>query len=54
MRLPVVIVSRLPEVSEWLDALDAGAADYCAAPFEHQHMSWLIESALLASQQAPV
>jgi DNA-binding NtrC family response regulator len=52
--LPVVVVSRLPEVSEWLDALDAGAADYCAAPFEHQHMSWLIESALLASQQAPV
>jgi DNA-binding NtrC family response regulator len=53
LRLPVVVVSRLPEVSEWLDALDAGAADYCAAPFEHQHMSWLIESALLASQQAP-
>ena len=52
MWLPVVVVSRLPEVSEWLDALDAGAADYCAAPFEHQHMSWLIESALLASQQA--
>ncbi len=54
LRLPVVVVSRLPEVSEWLDALDAGAADYCAAPFEHQHMSWLIESALLASQQALV
>ena len=54
LRLPVVVVSRLPEVSEWLDALDAGAADYCAAPFEHEHMSWLIESALLASQQAPV
>jgi hypothetical protein len=52
LRLPVVVVSRLPEVSQWLDALDAGAADYCAAPFEHQHMSWLIESALLASQHA--
>jgi len=52
LRLPVVVVSRLPEVSEWLDALDAGAADYCAAPFEHQHVSWLIESALLASQHA--
>jgi DNA-binding NtrC family response regulator len=51
LRLPVVVVSRLPEVSEWLDALDAGAADYCAAPFEHQHISWLIASALLASQQ---
>jgi DNA-binding response OmpR family regulator len=52
MRLPVVVVSRLPEVSEWLDALDAGATDYCAAPFEHRHMSWLIQSALLASQHA--
>ena len=53
LRLQVVVVSRIPEVSEWLDALDAGAADYCAAPFEHQHMSWLIASALLASQQVP-
>ena len=52
LRLPVVVVSRIPEVSEWLDALDAGAMDYCAAPFEHQHMSWLIQSALLASQHA--
>jgi hypothetical protein len=26
--------------------------DYCAAPFEHQHMQWLIQTALLASQQA--
>jgi DNA-binding NtrC family response regulator len=52
LRLPVVVVSRLPEVSEWLDALDAGAVDYCAAPFEHQHMQWLIQTALLASQQA--
>lgn len=54
LRLPVVVVSRIPEVSAWLDALDAGAADYCAAPFEHQHMSWLIASALLASQHAHV
>jgi len=54
LRLPVVVVSRLPEVSGWLDALDAGAADYCAAPFEHQHMSWLIESALLAARYSLV
>jgi DNA-binding NtrC family response regulator len=53
LHLPVVVVSRLPEVSEWLDALDAGAVDYCAAPFEHQHMQWLIQTALLASQHAP-
>jgi hypothetical protein len=33
-QLPVVVVSRLPEVRAWLDALEAGAADYCAASFE--------------------
>lgn len=49
--LPVVVVSRIPETSEWLDALDAGAADYCAAPFEKPHISWLVESALLATQR---
>jgi len=51
IKAPVVVVSRIPETSEWLDALDAGAADYCAAPFEHQHISWLIESALAATRR---
>jgi DNA-binding NtrC family response regulator len=54
LQLPVVVVSRLPETSEWLDALDAGAADYCAAPFERQHISWLVQSALLAGRHVPV
>ena len=54
LQLPVVVVSRIPETSEWLDALDAGAADYCAAPFEHRHISWLIQSAMLATQRVPV
>lgn len=49
LQLPMVVVSRIPETSEWLDALDAGAADYCAAPFERPHISWLVESALLAA-----
>lgn len=49
---PVVVVSRIPETSEWLDALEAGATDYCAAPFERQHISWLVQSALLSRQHA--
>jgi len=53
LQLPVVVVSRIPETSEWLDALDAGAVDYCAAPFERQHISWLVQSALLAGQRVP-
>lgn len=44
--IPVVVVSRLPEVSNWLDALEAGAADYCAAPFETVQMRWLLETHL--------
>ena len=52
LSVPVVVVSRLPEVSGWLDALESGAADYCSAPFEKQQMRWLIGSVLLGSQQA--
>jgi hypothetical protein len=43
---PVVVVSRLPEVDAWLNALEAGAADYCAAPFEPVQMRWLLENHL--------
>lgn len=42
--LPVVVVSRLPEVDGWLNALEDGAADYCAAPFEAIHLRWLLET----------
>ncbi len=42
--LPVVVVSRHPEVPEWLDAIEAGASDYCAAPFEPTGIRWLLQS----------
>lgn len=45
--LPFVVVTRLPEVVRWLDALEAGATDYCAAPFEMQQVQWVMESAML-------
>ena len=44
--LPVVVVSRLPEVSAWLDALEQGAADYCGAPFERKQVGWVLKSSL--------
>jgi len=44
--VPVVAVSRLPEVSLWLNALELGAADYCAPPFESIQIQWILESAL--------
>ncbi|WP_031500981.1 hypothetical protein [Bryobacter aggregatus] len=43
---PVVVVSRVPEVNEWLDAMDAGAVDYCAAPFEREQLDWILESTI--------
>jgi DNA-binding NtrC family response regulator len=42
--LPVIVVSRVPDVSEWLDAIEAGASDYCAAPFESNHIRWILEA----------
>ena len=44
--LPVVVVSRLPEVREWLDALEHGAIDYCGAPFEPSQVRWVLDSSL--------
>lgn len=43
--LPVTVVSRRAEVSEWLDALDAGAWDYCSPPFESRPIRWILQKA---------
>jgi DNA-binding NtrC family response regulator len=50
--LPVVVVSRIPEVSGWLDALDAGATDYCGAPFEAAQVRWVLDSSLKTEPRA--
>lgn len=49
--LPVVVVSRTPETSEWLNAIEAGAVDYCAAPFEASHINWILATALFQGEQ---
>lgn len=41
---PVVVASSQPEVNDWLDALEAGAADYCAAPFDSRQIGWILDS----------
>jgi DNA-binding NtrC family response regulator len=43
---PIVVVSRHPEVSGWLDSIEAGAADYCAAPFESAQLQWILETSM--------
>lgn len=45
-RVPIVVVGRLPEVSDWLDSIEAGATDYCTAPFETAQIEWVLETCL--------
>ena len=45
--LPFVVVTHIPETTEWLDALEAGATDYYASPFETRQIRWLMESVSL-------
>ncbi len=44
--LPVVVVTRLPDSDKWLDALEAGASDYCSAPFEPIQVRWILSAVL--------
>jgi DNA-binding NtrC family response regulator len=44
--LPIIVVSRCPETSQWLEVLEAGASDYCSPPFEPIQMRWILETAL--------
>jgi DNA-binding response OmpR family regulator len=50
--LAVVVVTRLPGTSQWLDALDSGAADYCGAPFERVQVRWIMESVTRGQRRA--
>jgi DNA-binding response OmpR family regulator len=44
--VPFFVATRMPSTMDWLDALEAGATDYCSAPFEPRRVNWLMESAL--------
>ena len=48
--LPFIVVTRVPETTEWINALEAGATDYCSAPIEARQLHWLMESALAGSR----
>lgn len=48
----VVVATRQPEVCEWLDAMEAGAADYCAAPFEREQVLWILQSSVYRMRAA--
>jgi DNA-binding NtrC family response regulator len=40
--LPVIVVAPSPETSDWLDALEAGATDYCVPPFDMRQVRSLL------------
>jgi DNA-binding NtrC family response regulator len=46
LNLPVVVVSRLPEVAEWIEALEKGAADYCSPPFDPNYIQRMLDQRL--------
>lgn len=41
-RIFLVAVTRAPDHEKWLDALDAGANDYCAMPLDSRQFAWLL------------
>jgi DNA-binding NtrC family response regulator len=51
---PVIVVSRTPEVDEWLEAIEAGASDYCTAPFEPSHIAWILQSNVRTESGPPL
>ena len=44
--LPFIVVTKMPDTTAWLDALEAGATDYISPPFESRQLHWTMESAL--------
>jgi DNA-binding response OmpR family regulator len=42
--VPCVVATRMPETNEWLDSLEAGATDYCAAPFDSGQLLRLLNA----------
>lgn len=45
LALHLIVVSRQPETSDWLKALEAGATDYCAPPFDIRQIQWMLDGA---------
>lgn len=43
--IPVIVVSRVPDSREWIDAMEAGACDYCAPPFSSAQLRWMLSAA---------
>jgi DNA-binding response OmpR family regulator len=52
IRVPALAVSLAGEVSNWLDAIEAGAWDYFWGPFVPEHVKHVIENAIKCESHA--
>jgi DNA-binding NarL/FixJ family response regulator len=43
---PFVVVARIPDTGEWIDAMEAGATDYCSETDEARQIGWIVNSLL--------
>lgn len=41
-RTPVIVVSGCDDYAGWLEAMEAGAHDYCVPPFEKRQIGWIL------------
>jgi len=41
--LPVVVVGRFADARDWLNAIEAGAWDYCVPPIESRAIGWILD-----------
>lgn len=48
----IIAVSDRTDMKKWLDAIEAGASDYCATPFDAAHLSWLLTRSQMAAPAA--
>ncbi len=51
--LPFVVVTNTHETKAWLEALEAGATDYCCVPFKARTIHWLRQIHLLMEAVPP-
>jgi DNA-binding response OmpR family regulator len=49
---PIIVVSRSADESAWLDALEAGADDYYAAPLDRTQIRWMVDALAARSARA--
>jgi hypothetical protein len=42
----IIAAGKYPNTDDWLDMIEAGADDYCAAPFETAQLRWMLQSNL--------